>query len=72
MTDDLVRALWLVFRAGKAVSCPSDDNAMAVAVDGSMGCYRLVCVACGTATPWFEAKGEGIRVRAQSSPPPIG
>jgi hypothetical protein len=72
MTDELVRDLWTVYRAGKDVVCPSDGNAMAIAVDGAMGCYRLVCVTCGTATPWFEAKGDGIRVRAQSTPPPMG
>jgi hypothetical protein len=72
MTDDVVRALWHEFRAGKEVVCPADGNAMAVAVDGAMGCYRFVCVTCGNSTPWFEAKGDGIRVRSQSSPPPLG
>lgn len=72
MTEEVVRELWHQFRAGKEVSCPSDHMPMAVAVDGAMGCYRLVCVTCGTATPWFEAKGETVRVRGQSSPPPLG
>jgi hypothetical protein len=72
MTDDAVRDLWHAYRAGKEVPCPADGHAMAMAVDGAMGCYRIVCVTCGSATPWFEAKGEGIRVRGQSSPPPLG
>lgn len=72
MTDEVIRGLWNEFRSGKEVKCPTDEHAMAVAVDGSMGCYRFVCVTCGTSTPWFEAKGEGIRVRAQSNPPPLG
>jgi hypothetical protein len=72
MTDEVIKDLWQEFRGGKEVRCPSDSNPMAVAVDGALGCYRFVCVTCGTATPWFEAKGDGIRVRAQSSPPPLG
>lgn len=72
MAEDVVHDLWTAYRAGKEVACPTDGNPMAVAIDGAMGCYRIVCVACGTATPWFEAKGDGIRVRGQSSPPPLG
>lgn len=72
MTDEVVRELWKAFRGGKDVPCPSDGNAMAVAVDGAVGCYRFVCVTCGTATPWFEAKGGEIRVRGHSTPPPLG
>jgi len=69
MTDELVHELWQAYRAGKEVACPADQKAMAIAIDGSMGCYRIVCVTCGYATPWFEAKGDGVRVRGHSSPP---
>ncbi|MFO0669379.1 MAG: hypothetical protein U0235_07110 [Polyangiaceae bacterium] len=38
MTDELVHELWQAYRAGKEVACPADQKAMAIAIDGSMGC----------------------------------
>ncbi|HEX7664847.1 MAG TPA: hypothetical protein VF407_10060 [Polyangiaceae bacterium] len=71
--EELVSALWNDFRAGKTVGCPRDKNAMAANVDGASGSYRLVCVACGHATPWFEAKlGIITHVRGTSTRPPPG
>ena len=72
MTDEHVAELWSAFKAGKLVVCPRDEDAMAVAVDGAMGAYRLICVGCGHATPWFEAKASGVRIRGMSSRPPPG
>ena len=64
MTPDHVTWLWEAFRSGRPVDCPKDEDLLAVAVDGSAGAYRLVCVRCGHATPWFESKlGEPLRLR---------
>jgi hypothetical protein len=74
MTLEHVSGLWDAFRSGRPVICTRDEVAMAVSVDSTIGAYRLVCVACGHATPWFESKpGQGIRLRGLSSrPPPAG
>ena len=39
---------------------------MALAVDGTVDIYRFVCVQCGTASPWFEAKLSRIAIKGQS------
>ncbi len=71
MSSEHVTWLWEGFRAGQPVDCPRDENLMAVAVDGSSGAYRLICVGCGHATPWFESKpGETIHLRGRTSMPP--
>jgi hypothetical protein len=72
MTEEHVLALWSAFKEGKTVVCPRDGNNMAVAVDGAMGLYRLVCVGCGHSTPPFEARMNGVRLRGMSSRPPPG
>ncbi len=73
ISEELVASLWTAFRTGKKVACPRDKNAMAANVDGASGSYRLVCVACGHATPWFEAKlGMVTHVRGTSTRPPPG
>lgn len=70
---ELVGKLWNDFRAGKAVLCPRDQGPMAASVDGASASYRLVCVKCGHATPWFEAKlGIVTHVRGTSTRPPPG
>lgn len=70
MTEEHVAALWSAFKEGKSVVCPRDGDKMAVSVDGSMGLYRLVCVGCGHATPPFESRLQGVRLRGMSSRPP--
>lgn len=72
MNEEHVTALWSAFKEGKPVICSRDENQMAVAVDGAMGLYRLICVGCGHSTPWFEAKMRGVRIRGMSSRPPPG
>ncbi|MGH7284951.1 MAG: hypothetical protein ACRELY_25775 [Polyangiaceae bacterium] len=68
---DLVASLWNDFRVGKVVECPRDKGPMAASVDGASASYRLVCVRCGHATPWFEAKlGIVTHVRGTSTRPP--
>ena len=62
--------LWDVFRAGKPVVCPREGGAVAVAVDATAHAYRMVCVRCGAATPWFESPPGGIRVRTGTSSMP--
>ena len=62
--------LWDAFRAGKPVLCPREGGAVAVAVDATAHAYRMVCVRCGSATPWFESPPSGIRVRSGTSSMP--
>ena len=60
--------LWDVFRKGKPVPCPRDGGSIAVAVDATSHAYRLICVRCGAATPWFESPPTGVvRVRTGTS-----
>jgi hypothetical protein len=59
--------LWDAWREGEAAPCPRDGGPMALAVDASAQAYRLVCVACGTASLWFEAASSGIQVRTGTS-----
>jgi hypothetical protein len=68
-TDEL-GPLWDAFRAGKPVVCPREGGAVAVAVDATAHAYRLVCVRCGAATPWFESPPTGVRVRTGTSSMP--
>jgi hypothetical protein len=60
-------ALWESRTGGALVTCPQDRGPMALAVDGQALAYRLVCVRCGAASPWFEAGSGGIRVRTGAS-----
>jgi hypothetical protein len=62
--------LWDAYRAGKAAVCPRDGGALAVAVDATAHAYRLICVRCGAATPWFESPPTGVRVRTGTSSMP--
>ena len=64
--------LWDVFRTGKPVVCPRDGGAVAVAVDATSHAYRMICVKCGAATPWFESPPSGVRVRTGTSSIPAG
>ena len=63
--------LWDVFRAGKPAICPRDGGAMAVGVDATAHAYRMICVQCGTASPWFESPATGVRVRTGTSSMPV-
>src|SRR4029077_18696944 len=38
---DEVQILWDIFRAGGVVSCPADQAALALSVDGAFGAYRF-------------------------------
>ena len=62
--------LWDTFRAGKPVICPREGGAVAVAVNATAHAYRMVCVRCGAATPWFESPPTGVRVRTGTSSMP--
>ena len=71
ISPELVAELWNEFRSGASVKCPRDGGPMAASVDGASAAYRLVCVHCGHATPWFEAKlGIVTHVRGTSTRPP--
>jgi hypothetical protein len=59
--------LWDLFRAGKPVLCPREGGPVAVAVDSTAHAYRMICVRCGAATPWFESSLSGVRVRTGTS-----
>jgi hypothetical protein len=43
---------------------------MALGVDGTIDVYRFVCVPCGHASPWFEAKLDRLHIRGQSETSP--
>jgi hypothetical protein len=62
--------LWDLFRKGKGVVCPREGGAVAVAVDATAHAYRMICVRCGAATPWFESPLTGVRVRTGTSSMP--
>jgi hypothetical protein len=62
-TVEAIAPLWEVFRKGGVVDCPRDAGPMALSVDGMATAYRLVCVKCGLATPWFEAKFAHIALK---------
>ena len=49
---------------------PARRGAVAVGVDATAHAYRLVCVRCGAATPWFESPPTGVRVRTGTSSMP--
>jgi hypothetical protein len=66
LSDEQIRKAWDDFRSGAVVACPNDGAALALAVDASAGIYRFVCTRCGTATPWFECSGLGLRLRGAS------
>jgi hypothetical protein len=70
ISKDELGPLWDVFRAGKPVVCPREGGAVAVAVDATAHAYRMVCVRCGCATPWFESPPSGIRIRTGTSSMP--
>jgi hypothetical protein len=59
--------LWDLFRTGKPVLCPREGGPVAVAVDSTAHAYRMICVHCGAATPWFESSLSGVRVRTGTS-----
>jgi hypothetical protein len=63
--------LWDAFRKGKQVPCPRDAGPLALAVDATAHAYRMICVKCGAASPWFEATATGaIHVRSGTSSMP--
>lgn len=61
-----ITQLWAKFRAGEVIYCPRDASGMALAVDGAAKAYRIVCTACGLASPWFGTTANGLVFR---SPP---
>jgi hypothetical protein len=68
LTLEETAPLWVAFRAGGVVPCPSDGGSIALNVDGA-NAYRLVCTQCGTASSWFEAPPSGLRDRVMAPPP---
>ena len=62
--------LWDAFRKGSHVPCPRDGGPMALAVDATAHAYRMICVKCGAASPWFESATTGIHVRSGTSSMP--
>jgi hypothetical protein len=43
---------------------------MALAVDGTIDVYRFVCVQCGHASPWFEAKLTHLAIKGGAATSP--
>ena len=68
-TDELV-LLWGEFRQGTPAACPRDARPVAVAVDAVAHAYRMICVTCGAASPWFESRPTGMRIRSGTSSMP--
>jgi hypothetical protein len=62
-----LRPVWEHFREGGVAICPVDGGPMALAVDGSVDAYRFVCVQCGHASPWFEAKLTHLTIRGAAT-----
>lgn len=48
-----LRPRWEAFQRGSVASCPLDGEPMALAAAPDADTYRLVCVQCGQASPWF-------------------
>ena len=70
ISEDELGPLWNLFRAGRPAQCPRDGGPVAVAVDATAHAYRMICVRCGAATPWFESSLSGVRVRTGTSSMP--
>jgi hypothetical protein len=70
ITVEELGPLWDAFRKGERVPCPRDAGPMALAVDATAHAYRMICVKCGTASPWFESATTGIHVRSGTSSMP--
>jgi hypothetical protein len=62
---------WDSFRAGAPITCPRDGGPVAIAVDATAQAYRMICVSCGAASPWFESRPTGIHVRTGTSSMPV-
>jgi hypothetical protein len=81
-TAEAIQPLWEQFRKGGVAPCPNDggpaqsagspekgpEHRMALNVDGLGGAYRFVCVQCGMASPWFEAKFAHLVLRGTIGP----
>jgi hypothetical protein len=63
---------WDAFREGEPITCPRDGGPVAIAVDATSHAYRMICVSCGAASAWFEARPTGIHVRTGTSSMPVG
>ena len=73
ITPEELAPRWETFRKGAPARCPRDEGPLAVAVDATAHAYRMICVACGAASPWFEhgpARGIVIRTGTSSMPAP--
>ncbi len=65
-----LKPVWERFRSGGIAPCPVDGGPMALAVDGSVDIYRFVCVQCGHASPWFEAKLTHLAIKGATPTSP--
>jgi hypothetical protein len=63
-----IQPLWDAFRAGGIACCPRDGGPMALSVDGLGAAYRFVCVSCGQASVWFEARITVVSIKGTISP----
>jgi hypothetical protein len=70
ISADELGPLWEAFRRGNPVPCPRDGGPLALAVDATAHAYRMICVRCGAASPWFESAASGIHVRSGTSSMP--
>lgn len=69
-----LQPVWDQFRGGGTAPCPNDAAPMALAVDGATETYRFVCVTCGHASPWFEARLAHLTIKGHlgTEPPGVG
>jgi hypothetical protein len=65
-----LKPVWERFRSGGIAPCPVDGGPMALAVEGSVDIYRFVCVQCGHASPWFEAKLTHLAIKGATPTSP--
>ena len=67
-TVEAIQPLWDSFRTGGVAKCPRDGGPMALSVDGMGAAYRFVCVACGQASVWFEARITQVSIKGTIAP----
>jgi len=64
LNDDASLAeAWAHWSAGGVVHCAADGASIALTVDATVATYRMMCSACGNASPWFEVSGGALQTR---------